>query len=387
MTRNGARSGLGIVSGFLAVAGLVVACGGSADAPGEFPAEEPTGASPGAPAPGSDSGPKFGGGGGGGDAGSVNNECAAVKASAKALPLEMIVVLDKSGSMCEYTSQTSPRDCGNPNSKWKQVTKALEAFFRSFESSDITISLIAFPTGNECSSQTYQTPIVVQKLPDLGSVLATRMNAIQPSGSTPTQPAVAGAVAYAKTLEAKMATGGGKPVIVLATDGIPEGCSGNSIQSAGTALGTVASTIKTYVIGVGGQLGALDALAVKGGTQPAFLVSNANPAQVSVDLTAALSKIRGASLACEYTMPAAPPGQQLDVNKVNVQFTVGTGSPRTLLYSADCANPDGWKYDNAQAPTKIVLCQASCDSVKAANGQEAKLDVVLGCKTEGGTPR
>ena len=382
------RRRFGALVGSLTVCGLVVACGGGGNSdPGEFPTDP--GASTTAPPTGtgtSGNGPFGSGNNGGGDSG-VNATCATVKAQADKLPLEMVVVLDKSGSMCEYTTGTNPRDCNNASSKWKIVTKALEGFFRSFESNEITVSLIAFPNGNECSATTYETPIERQKLPLGADALVTKMNGISPNGSTPTTPAAQGAVNYAKTVDTALA-GKGKTVVVFATDGLPEGCNGNSIAAAGNVVGAVSSTIKSYVIGVGANLTALNDLAVKGGTTKALLVSNANTTQASTDLTAALAQIRGASLACEYGMPAAPAGQTLDINKVNVQFTLaGAATGDTLPYSADCSNPKGWHYDNATAPTKIQLCQTACDDVKSTAGSQAKLDIVLGCKTEGGTPR
>lgn len=374
--------------GSLAACAIVVACGGGGtDDPGAFPEASNTGNGTVKPPAGNgnNNGP-FGGGTTPPTGPGVNNECASVKAQAEKLPLEMIVVLDKSGSMCEYTSGTNPRDCNNPASKWKVVTKALETFFRSFESAEITVSLIAFPNGNECSVSTYETPIERQKLPLGADALVTKMNGLSPNGSTPTTQAAQGAVNYARTVETALA-GKGKTVIVLATDGYPQDCNGNSIAAAGNVVATVASTIKSYVIGVGGLLQDLDQLAAKGGTNKAILVSTADTNKAATDLTLALSQIRGASLSCEYAVPAAPAGQTLDVNKVNVQFTLQGGQPETLPYSADCSNPKGWRYDNATTPTKIQLCQNACDNVKSVAGTTAKLDVVLGCKTEGGTPR
>ncbi len=386
--KSATTSRLGALTGSAAICALIVACSGEASEPSPFPTATTaaTGATT-APAPtGSSNGP-FGGPTGSLDPDSgVNAQCASLKVQADKLPLEMIVVLDKSGSMCEYTTAENPRDCGNASSKWKIVTKALETFFRSFESTDITVSLIAFPNGNECSASTYQTPIERQKLPLGADALVAKMNGLSPNGSTPTTPAAQGAVTYAKGVDTALA-GRGKTVIVFATDGLPQGCTNNSIQAAGTVVGAVSSTIKSYVIGVGANLSALNDLALKGGTSKALLVSNANTTQASADLTAALSQIRGASLACEYGMPQPPAGQQLDINKVNVLFTLAGGTAETLPYSADCSNPKGWRYDNAAAPTKITLCQGACEDVKATAGSQAKLDVVVGCKTEGGTPR
>lgn len=376
---------LGGLVGSLVTCAVVVACGGGGlDDPGGFP-EGPAATSTGKPPANGPSNGPFGSSTPPPD-GNVNAQCATVKAQAERLPLEMIVVLDKSGSMCEYTNNVNPRDCNNNSSKWKVVTKSLETFFRSFESAEITVSLIAFPNGNECSVSTYETPIERQKLPLGADALVSRMNGLNPNGSTPTTQAAQGAVNYAKTVETALA-GKGKTVIVFATDGYPQDCSGNSISAAGNVVATVSSTIKSYVIGVGGLLQDLDQLAAKGGTNKAILVSTADTTKAATDLTAALSQIRGAALACEYAVPAAPAGQTLDVNKVNVQLTLEGGQPETLPYSSDCSNDKGWRYDNAAAPTKIQLCQNACDGVKQVAGTKAKIDVVLGCKTEGGTPR
>ena len=383
---------LSSIVGSLVACAIVVACGGGAtDDPGAFP-NAPAGTTPGTgPGTGPATGPSNGpfvppSGGVTPPGGGVTAECASVKAQADKLPLEMIVVLDKSGSMCEYTQNENPRDCNNPASKWKIVTKALEGFFRSFESAEITVSLIAFPAGNECSASTYQTPIERQKLPTGADLLVSKMTGLSPNGATPTTPAAEGALNYAKTVDAAL-QGKGKTVMVFATDGLPQGCNGNTIAAAGNIIGAAAANIKTYVIGVGNLLTPLNELAAKGGTTKAILVSTANTTQATTELTTALAAIRGASLACEYAMPKAPAGQTLDINKVNVQFTLQGGTPETLPYSADCANPKGWRYDNAAAPTKISLCQNACDNVKAVAGTPAKLDVILGCKTEGGTPR
>ena len=178
--------------------------------------------------------------------------------------------------------------------------------------------------------------------------------------------------------------GRGRVAVVMATDGFPQDCNNNSISSAGTVAASVSSSIPTFVIGVGTLLNDLNALAASGGTQKAFIVSTQNQAMIGQAFTDAMNQIRGASLACEYGLPAAPAGQTLDFKKVNVQVT-SSGNASTLPFSADCSNASGWKYDNAAAPTKIQLCQSACDKVKGDGN--AKLDLVLGCETQTGTVR
>jgi Mg-chelatase subunit ChlD len=359
------------------VTSLVVACGSDAPGPAEF----------GNRLPDRNDGSGNGSTGiGGNDDGSgndgVSDACATSTASADQLPLHMVVVLDKSGSMCEYTSSTNPRDCNNPGSKWQQVTKALNGFFASAQSKGITVSLIAFPVNNNtCDTSTYQTPIAADvALPDTGGTLASKIAQLTGDGSTPTRPALEGAINYAKSVETKLA-GKGKVAVVMATDGYPQDCNNNSIQAASNVASGAKATIPTYVIGVGNLLNDLNSLAAAGGTNKAYIVSTSNTGAVGNDFAAALSQIRGASLACEYALPQPPAGQTLDYEKVNVQYSAGGAAAQTLKYSDGCASGDGWRYDDAKNPTKILLCPAACDKAKADTS--AKVDLVLGCQTNG----
>ena len=44
-----------------------------------------------------------------------------------------------------------------------------------------------------------------------------------------------------------------------------------------------------------------------------------------------------------------------------------------------CGDDQGWYYDDPSAPTKIVLCNATCDLINA--DPTAEIDIVLGCMT------
>jgi hypothetical protein len=104
----------------------------------------------------------------------------------------------------------------------------------------------------------------------------------------------------------------------------------------------------------------------------------------------ATAVIEGSQIACEYLIPEPDSGETIDYEKVNVQYSPGGSAPAEPIYfvpggAADCGAAGGWYYDNPAAPTKILLCPASCDAVQAS--QEGAVEVIFGCETEIGPPR
>ena len=88
-------------------------------------------------------------------------------------------------------------------------------------------------------------------------------------------------------------------------------------------------------------------------------------------------------LGCEFAVPKAEGGQQTDPDSVVVSYTPGDGSPAKPLTrvtdASKCgANPDGWYYDNPANPTKILFCPTTCSTAGADTA--GKLDVAIGCK-------
>ena len=92
-------------------------------------------------------------------------------------------------------------------------------------------------------------------------------------------------------------------------------------------------------------------------------------------------------LGCEFAFPKSTTGQQTDPTRVAVNYTPGGGatSKKTLTQVTDaskCASiPDAWYYDDNANPTKILFCPTTC----AAEGSdtEGKLEIAVGCKTAG----
>jgi hypothetical protein len=305
-----------------------------------------------------------------GDAGGgVGASCAESTSQAALVPVILVFMMDRSGSMSE-------------DMKWPTVVSGLESFFADPASAGISASVQFFKNDqDECSDSAYETPAVpITPLPS--TVFATTINSYSPNGGTPTQPALGGAIAYAQ--EQQQANPGTKVAVVLATDGVPNDCN-STVDNVAAEAQAVASTIPTYVIGVGDELQSLDEIAMGGGTTQAFVVSVGNPAQTATDFQTALSAIRGSTLSCDFQLPTPPAGKTLDPTTLNVVFTPSGGAAMTLTYDQDCSGANGWHYDDPTNPTKIILCQSTCMSVQADSS--AKIDIVTGCETNGTVPR
>jgi len=312
-------------------------------------------------------------GGGSGDEGSAPDDfesCATKTAAADAKPVYLVFMFDKSGSM---TANGSP--------KWSSATAASKAFFESPESNGVHASLSFFPDEESysCDASAYRTPKVsMTSLPN--AALGASLDEQSPAGGTPTHVALQGAIAYAQDVAANEGKDG-KVAIVLVTDGLPDSlCDGNSVSAVKDLAASVAATLPTYVIGVGNQLTNLQDIAVGGGTKDAFIVETNDPGQIQQDFLDAITAIKQSALACDYEIPAPPAGEQLDREKVNVVYTSG-GASDTFTYNPSCAGGAGWRYDDADAPKRILLCDSSCESVKTKPGQ---MQVLFGCATRTG---
>jgi hypothetical protein len=83
---------------------------------------------------------------------------------------------------------------------------------------------------------------------------------------------------------------------------------------------------------------------------------------------------RSAAVPCSLELPPSPLGLVLDHDQVNV--VLGQDALRRVANEAACTGA-GWYYDDANEPTGIVLCPASCRA--GENG--GSLQVSFGCAT------
>ncbi len=90
-------------------------------------------------------------------------------------------------------------------------------------------------------------------------------------------------------------------------------------------------------------------------------------------------------LSCEYVVPPPKDGGTIDPTKVNVKFTPSGGPTDFILQdnNAPCnQGADGWQWDATK--TKVLLCGATCDKVKADDG--GQIDLEFGCETKVAPP-
>lgn len=291
--------------------------------------------------------------------------CATETATVESKPIYLAFVFDKSGSMV-----------ANGSPKWDAAKAASKAFFEAQESAGVSASLTFFPDQLDyaCGPDAYETPTVAMTaLPS--PTFGTSLDAQFPNGGTPTHAALDGAIHYAQEVASNEGKDG-KVAIVLVTDGLPESnCAGNSVPAVAALAATVAQTLPTYVIGVGGELTSLTEIAAGGGTTSAFIVNANAPAQIQADFLAAINAIKLSAFSCDYAIPSPPSGERLDRDKVNVVHRVDTTAD-TLTYDPKCTSGVGWHYDDEAAPTRIELCEKSCATAKSTPG---KLEVLFGC--------
>jgi hypothetical protein len=316
----------------------------------------------------------------------------------------MFIMFDKSKSMVDNDSDPE---------RWNKATGALKAFFADPESAELGVALGFFPEGQCAEAADTQgipedpnlrnvdacaTPIV-----DLGSLSADAAPADEqeaaliaaidertPNNGTPMHPALEGALKWAT--DKVTADPSQRTVVVLVTDGAPFGCqphpgTENVNEDVAVLVDMAAKAyaehgIFTYVIGLQGSFEwIVNDIAAAGGTGQAVLVNDSSTHDA---LLAALQGIKEQHVECEIEVPASGPGgDPIDPGKVNVAYTAGgMGEPTALGQVADagaCGESGGWYYDNPSAPSKILICGATCDSIQGDNG--AKLDIVLGCET------
>ncbi len=308
-----------------------------------------------------------GGAGGGLDDGGV---CTSKSAVAERVQLDIVFLIDRSMSMAEGT-------------KWPGTKSALTAFFNDPASSKIGAGLVFFPNNNAlpCVPNDYaMLDVPIAALPGNAFALTNSMPANATGTSTPTYGAVKGALMAATAQQD--AHPKHKVILVLATDGGPNACGSTTMEDIADLAKSARNYngVLTYVIGVqGSDIPSINKIAAAGGTGVTYDITS----DIAL-FSAKMEEIRGAALACDFDIPAPPDGELLDPDKVNFTYTPqGLGMPKVLLRAdnlLDCGGQPGWYYDNNLAPTKMILCPASCSTVQADT--KAEVAAEFGCKSQ-----
>jgi len=264
--------------------------------------------------------------------------CVATTPQTSSLPPDVLIVLDRSGSMNDMIDGTTCRGGCGAQSKWSQMTSALDAFIPTVQSSvNWGLKLFASPGPNTCgiSNGVEVAPAANDAMKIVGAIAGTTAGS-----STPTTAALTAAAAYLQTLK-----DGNPKFILLATDGIPNcgsspcapgvDSSPNSCDDANAiaAVKTIHDdlSISTFVIGIGTASGGgdatLTAMAQAGG-YPRAGTPSYYPVQSADDLTQVFQTVTGMVQSCTFSFtPALDPQTQM----VSGVFADGT-SLRTSDY-------------------------------------------------------
>jgi hypothetical protein len=320
----------------------------------------------------------------------------------------MLFLIDKSGSMnCNPPPTTTSADCeAKPQkadttlpSKWEIIRDALKTALTTLETTTPVPSagIGFFNNGDFCGYS--DNPDVDIKALDQTQVpaIGASLDLVDPWGATPIVGAMMRGYAY---LQKNAAQYKGNKFVVLLTDG-GESCDPNAmpflVEKAQEAneIG-----IKTFVLGAPGSeqyRAFLSQLAFNGGTASSQTCNHAatpvDQGDCHMDMTqntdfaAQLAKnlaaISAQALSCEFDIPTPQDGAVLDPDKVNVNYTPGSGGTAQMIPRDDnvgCSDMtnDGWQYSSDGK--KIELCGSACTTVK--NDPKAKVSIVLGCQTQ-----
>jgi len=291
---------------------------------------------------GGTAGPTNGTGGTGATAGGNSTgidddgKCEEFVAQAKPTTPDMLIVLDRSGSM--------KRDGTN---RWDPSVSALKAV-TSMLDDKIRFGMMMFPkacpandpictlTSPACATGALEVPIAI----GAGDMIATRLDATSPNGGTPTGATLNEALTILKPEVAGPDVVTTPKYVLLVTDGQPTCPSGG-----GSALATaqqladdkkltldaidalLTAGAKTYVIGYDADLdpalsGALTEFAMHGGTK------DYRPVQDEQSLLTEFEKITGEVVSCSYELDMVPPDPKtvlvkLDGKQLNLKQADG----------------------------------------------------------------
>lgn len=367
---------------------------------------------------------------------SIDDEnCGEATYSALRVPANVLMLLDKSGSMtsCPDGSDSCSQD------KWDGARQAISASLSSAPP-ELGVGLVFFPAGEyphyfqcqNCLTTAMQNngnvsaqcqPIIedcgcldvsstpevpVDKLATTLPKIQSELSSASPDGNTPTFHALSAAYDVMRNLPAE-----GDKYVLLMTDGdptthqpreeipgpitivIPESfhlCrEAPDILAVAHEAATGTPPVKTFVVGSPGveNFGFMSEIAVAGGTSRTptcdssegcnnadncchYQIGGSN---FAADLEALLTEIAGQLATCVFAIPSGD--ENVNPDLVNVRYQIPGSEEEDLL--RDPAHEDGWDYTD-DSKTKVEIFGPACDAIKA--NTESEVTILLGCKTK-----
>jgi len=303
--------------------------------------------------------------------------CDEVGFNIEALPPNLLILLDRSGSM----SGTVP---GTGLNRWEVARAAIIQVTATFQSM-IRFGLATYSSclSGGCSAGAIQVPITLDNASAIDGFLSATAgegssNGAQVNGQGLIQylcdsgdpETSTGASLQALVGESTLASTDLDNAILLVTDGEESGScvvGGNDGPTAAGHLLAQNPPVSTYAVGfVGANVTELQNVATAGGTgQPYF-------ADDPAELELALQTIAGNIVSCTYSLPGLDP--TADTNQVNFYF-----DSVVVPYNDGCSGgTGGWTWTD-QSHTQVEFCGQSCDQL--TNHQISDVSATFGCQT------
>jgi len=300
----------------------------------------------------------------------MNGECKQLEFESMRAPVDVLLVLDRSGSMADNEIEDGV-------SRWEGIVPILNS---TVVGTDATVGwgLKTFPEGvnNLCEQESVTSSIDVPIAPTNGAQVVAAIDATVPNGDgTPTAPALAAAVTYLTGRATDH-----QQFILLATDGQPsctldwdEDSDDASDDARDAAAAAFQAGFPVFVIGVldedpsDSTVETLNAMALAGGKPTGV---DGDPyrfylAASQDELTRSLTEITGQVASCVFPFEKEPP----DPENIAVKL-----AGRKL--TRDAAHADGWDYTD-DTHLGIELHGAACDELKQAS--QGSVEVIFGC--------
>ena len=324
----------------------------------------------------------------GGAGNMVTSTCGEQVQQANKLPADILIVLDRSGSM---DNDVADKACGTnksggcgTNSKWGLMTPALKQVVAATDSSvNWGLKFFADAGDSVCGvNNSANVTVGSMKSAAVASAIDGQTNAqggISNGSRTPTRLAINGAVTYLSGVKTD-----NPKYILLATDGLPNCMPGNSSNTADDSAGAIqavkdaaAAGIPTFVVGIatGGSGTAettLSSMATAGGYPHAGSPSYYSVSTASEFVTVLQNLVKVAAT-CTFAV-GNPPTNDGSTSRDRIDL-YGDGT----LIPKDTSHANGWDYTDATM-TSVVVYGATCDQIKAGaiHSVSVKFQCIIG---------
>ena len=313
--------------------------------------------------------------------GVTGTSCAQQQVEIKAIPPDILIVMDRSTSMtndvngqsCAGGTRTGNGNCGT-TSKWYQAKAAIETVVSATQDK---VNWGLFWLGNE------STQCVAATAPAVTIAGVNSYDPIQQSleneaftgqSGTPTAAVVNNALAYLLTL-----TDPNPKYLLVATDGEPNCANGttgstDAIGAANAAASALQSGIGTFVVGIATTTSttatsALNQMAVAGGHPQQGAATQYYAVTDTASLEAVLGQIVGMVASCTISLANTPSGDwTIAIAATNSSTSQAVEIPQ------DSSN--GWQFTDS-TKTAILLSGTSCENLKT--GVYSNLSFVYTC--------